>query len=279
MKAYQKPEKEITEIVKKYKRGREFPQISLEVEYNGKKYRELKYSAVSLLGKSKNVLTGLVFLDEKGGILTDKKLQRELTAIFFNYEQLFDEEFITKLGRTIVTDKNIEMEEKKVEYLEAIFSILISKEVYGAEKVKDIVAKMPQIKRENNKLIDEFIDIVKKSKESQLIKSNTIMFEIKQLYTATLMKNFEKIKLIASGGNYYSDVKKEASKLFKKKLIGLMGSNTEGGTAKLDYELNHFIQVINVYEQIVNMSKAEYVVYLNNMEKEHIEDMISKNRA
>ena len=95
----------------------------------------------------------------------------------------------------------------------------------------------------------------------------------------TLMKNFEKIKLIGTGKNYYGDLKRESLKLYRSKVIGTMGSRMNGGAGRLDYELNHLLQVVSVYEKVLNMSPSDYQKYLMEHEKDNINEKIKLIRA
>lgn len=279
MKIFTKHDSRLNPIVDKYKLEREVPRISMSIEYNGNKYRELVFNAASLLGKSKNIINGLIFLDENNNVVSDKKKQRELSGIFFNLEQLLEDSFIKNLSKAIITENNLKIEEARVDFYEANLMLLNNRNVYGADKINEIIKLLPNLKRENNEAIQNFIDKVNEFKDAEFIKNDVLMFEIKPLYEETLMKNFEKIKLIGTGRNYYGDVKKEALKLFKRRLFGSMGNKMEGSASGLEYELNYLMHVVSVYEQIISMSNSEYIKYLNDMEKEHIKEMIDKNRA
>lgn len=279
MKVFSKCEPKLKPIVDLYKRGREIPRISITTEYNGKKYRELIYNAASIFGKPKSLINGVVYLDEEDKVVTDKKIQKELSTVFFYIEQLFEDTFLKNLSKAIISEANLKLEAAQAEFLEANLMLLNTRNVNGAETVKEIVSVLPELKRANNIAIENFIQKTNEYKKLEIIKSDVIINEIKPLYTQTLMKNFEKIKLIGTGRNHYGAIKKESLKLFRKKMLGTMGSKVEGSASKLDYELNHLMHVVNVYEQIIDMSIAQYIKYLNDMDKEHIKDKIDSNRA
>ena len=45
------------------------------------------------------------------------------------------------------------------------------------------------------------------------------------------------------------------------------------------FETKSLMQVVNVYEQIIDMSIAQYIKYLNDMDKSYIKEKIDTNRA
>jgi hypothetical protein len=274
-----KPEGKLKELVDIYKRGREVPRVSIEVELKGKKYRELNFYAVSIIGKKKDLVNGLVFVDEKDNVVKDKRLQGELSTVFLNLEQLLDMAFIEKLAKTIINKKSPEIDEAQNKSIEANLLYLATRNIYGAEIVRDIVLKLPELKKTNNAAVEKFIEKAKEFNKSEIVGKNNELLELKLLYTDTLMKNFEKVKLIGTGRSFYDGVRKGAAKVFRNKITGSIGSKLEGSAVTLDYELNHLMRIVKAYEMIIDMSTSEYQKYLKELDKRLINEKNEKNRA
>lgn len=278
MNLFRKPEASQNQVIDKYKQNREVPKISIPVEHNNKSYREVVYNERSLLGTPKRDVKGIVFIDENDKPVTDKKVQRELITVFYNLELLFDDYYINNLSKAIVPEVTLKQEEAQVEFLEANLILLNNDNAKGVDIVKNIIVQLPRLKRDNNIAIENFINRVKNYDSTVLLSSKTLN-EVKSLHNDTLMKNFEKIKLIGSGRNHYGDIKKNIRKLFKKSLIGVGASRAQGSSGRIDYELNHLMQVVNVYENVIDMTNAQYIKYLNEIEKQRINEKIEKLRA
>jgi hypothetical protein len=277
---FTKPDAGLKALISTHKKGREDSRISISVEYNGKRYRELIFFSPSILGKPKGRTAGLIYIDENNKVVSDKKIQRDLSVVFSYMEELFDDSFIKKLTKSVISEKSLKIEEAQSKFIEANLVYLSSLKIYGADKVKEIISKLPELKRDNNLAIEKFVKKMHEFKNVDGITYENVLKDIKPLYTDILVKNFEKIKLIGTGRNYYSDVKTGTKKIFKKKYLGLMGNKVEPGVEALNNELNHLIQVVKVYELIIGMtSTSEYIKYLNEMDKEQINKKIDKIRA
>lgn len=279
LKIFLKADNELNRIADKYKKNREFIEVSVPISFNGTTYREIIFEQLYLIKRKERNIKGVIFISEQKEIVSDKAIIRDLTKIFLNLENLLEDSFLGNLEKTIVSDSDIKEEEKRYKNITKILQILIEKNTPGVEKVEGILKKLPQLKKENNILIKQYIDLAKPLKTAQDMNSEYLLNDIKQIYNLTLLKNFEKIKLISTGKNYYDFVKKEAIGLFKKKLVGTMGSNKSSEAANVEYVFNHLLQVVDVYNRIIDMSENDYIKYLNNIEKQEIIESIQKNRA
>jgi hypothetical protein len=251
----------------------------LPVEVKGRKYRELVFFAGSIIGRPKKEVKGLIYLDENDGVVTDKRLQSELSTTFAVIEELLDEGFIEKLSRTIKSEKNLAVEEAQSKFFEANLKHLSTRSIYGADIVLEIAKKLPELKKNNDAAVVNFINKAKEFENAEVIASTKVLMELKPLYTETLMKNYEKVKLIGTGRSYYEVVKKGAAKVFRSKIKGAFGSKIEGSAVTLDYELNHLMRIVKTYNLILDMSASEYLKYLRDMEKSQINEKNEKLRA
>lgn len=268
-------------IAAQYTLGGEMALVSVAIEYNKKCFREIQFVRRNILGKPGKKAKGIVFVDENNQVIEDKRLQKELFSAFFNLEQLFDEGFLNSLTRTTVTETDLEREEKEAEFVAAVLSDLHDQGVEGADRVKEIICKLPQMKREGNQAITAFLDSVSRFglNQQKAISYDDIICRVKPLYLETLMKNFEKIKMISSGSAFYDSLRKEAMKSYRKRLVGMMGSNTSREGAIIDGMFTHLSKVIEVYEEVLGRSNSEYIKYLNDNEKKLINEKIDKNRV
>lgn len=278
MKLFDKPESNLDTVVNNYKQGREVLKVSVPVSYKGKKYREIVYNAAGLFGGAKDTVNGIIFIDENNNAVTDKVKQRELSKVFYDVEQLLDGELLKNLEKAIVSEKSLKIEELQGEFLEANLMLLTERKVNGADKVKDVVTKLPDLKRENNKAIENFISKANEIMQESIIDYEKVASEAKPLYRETLMKNFQKVKLIGTGRNYYGDVRKAAIKIFRKNML-TRSSDMGGSVSQFDYELSNLTQVVNVYNSVIDMSTSEYSEFLNSMDKQGISEKLDQNRA
>ena len=265
-------------IVGKYLNGKEIPMISVEVVYNGEAYREIAFFKKNVVGKPSKQINGIVFVDKNFEIVNDKRLQKELFSAFFNLTKLFEENFINNLSKAMVSEADLERDEEETAVLGDILLELSDRRIEGADRVREIVLKLPQLKRENNQAIEKFIETTKAYQNGK-ITYDDIICKIKPLYLETLMKNFEKIKLIGSCSNYYSGIKQEAMKNYKKGLLSAMGSSTNREGMLIEAKFSHMIKVNQVYSSILGFSNSEYIKYLNDKEKLQIDELIEKNRV
>jgi hypothetical protein len=265
-------------IVDKYMFGKEVPMISIEVEYNGEAYREIAFFKKNVVGKPSKRINGIVFVDKNFEIVNDKRLQKELFSAFFNLTKLFEENFINNLSKALASEADLEKDQEETDLIGEILLELSDRRIEGADRVRDIVLKLPQLKRENNQAIQRFIEATKENQNGK-ITYDDIICKIKPLYLETLMKNFEKIKLIGSCSGYYSGVKKEAMKNYKKGLLSAMGSSTNREGMMIEAKFSHMIKVNQVYSSILEFSNSEYIKYLNDKEKLQIDELIEKNRV
>jgi hypothetical protein len=279
MRFFGRPGIELRGVISTYKSGLEVPRISLPVEVKGRKYRELVFFAGSIIGRPKKEVKGLIYLDENDGVVTDKRLQSELSTTFAVIEELLDEGFIEKLSRTIKSEKNLAVEEAQSKFFEANLKHLSTRSIYGADIVLEIAKKLPELKKNNDAAVVNFINKAKEFENAEVIASTKVLMELKPLYTETLMKNYEKVKLIGTGRSYYEVVKKGAAKVFRSKIKGAFGSKIEGSAVTLDYELNHLMRIVKTYNLILDMSASEYLKYLRDMEKSQINEKNEKLRA
>lgn len=274
-----KCDNELLDFVGEYKKNREFVKLSIPVSLKGNTYREVVFERSFFFKRKRLDINGVLFIDKLNNIVRDKSIVRELSELFLNLEQLLEDSFINGLEKSILSDNDLLEEERKYRNINKIMQVLIEKNTPGAEKIDGIIKRLPQYKKENNILIKQYLDIVKTIKVNDGINSDFLMNDIKQIYNLTLIKNFEKIKFISTGRNYYEFIKKEAVGLYKKKTIGMMGSNVNSNAANVEYVFNHLIQVVDVYNRILDMSQSDYIKYLNNIEKQDIHLLIEKNRA
>jgi hypothetical protein len=265
-------------ITGKYMIGKEVPMISIEVEYNGEAYREIAFLKKNLVGKPSKIMNGIVFVDKNFEIVNDKRLQKELFSAFFNLTKLFEESFISNLSKALVSEADLKKDEEETEIVAEILMELSDLRIEGADRVRNVILKLPQLKKENNQAIEKFIEKVKEYQNDK-ITYDDIICKIKPLYLETLMKNFEKIKLIGSCSEYYNDIKKEAMKNYKKGLLSAMGASTNREGMLIEAKFSHMIKVNQVYSSIMEFSNSEYIKYLNDKEKLQIDDLIEKNRA
>ena len=278
MLVFMKAEGIYKEAAERYIRKGEIGRVSYPIEFEGKKYREIVYNRV-FLGTIRKGILGVVFITEDGKAVTDGRIIKELAALAYNMEVFFDETYAGSIPRAITPEKEIQKEERDFAQMKRGLEILKNENVKGTDVVESILSKLPGLKRENNRVLKELVDRVKSFENDSVVFNKSIMDEIAIYYRRALLKNFQRVKLIAKGINYYDEIKREAARRKKKFKYRFMGRDVVEGLTKLEYGINYLKRVINVYSKVIDMSEEEYIRFLREMDRENINHKISMVRA
>ncbi|MCX7884260.1 MAG: hypothetical protein N2448_04430 [Caloramator sp.] len=259
------------ETAKKYKKRREQIRISRPIEYEGSIYRWILYNH-SLFGKIKEEIKGMIFLKESGEIVEDKKTIRELTALSYYFQNMFDDELKNNIKRAFVSDEEINKEIKNYEIVINALNILKNENIHGADTLIYIFTNLPETKRQNNSAILELIEKTKEFDNEDFIFSKKVLENLISSYRNILITNFSRIKLINKGRAFYDDIKKEASKRNKKFNLGK--NNIKNSFLKLETSIDYLKKIIRIYDKVLDMSEEQYIKYLDKIDRENIEHML-----
>ncbi len=273
MQVFTTPVGKLKDIADKYKKSGETIRVSMPIEHDGKKYREIVYNK-TFLGKMKKNIEGIIFITEDGEYISNSGLKNELSSLGYHFEVTLDDKNINDLKSAITTE--LEMKKQIIDYkhiIKAIENMKVEK-VLGIDTVVTILNKLPNLKSENNKAIEAYINKLQEINPEGFVFNATVYNEIYTYYREILIKNFQRVILAASGSKFYDDIKKEAQK--RKRSISYRFNKHEVfmGLTKLPYEMDHLKKIVAVYEKVVAMKQEEYLKFLKTVEKTNINDRI-----
>ncbi|MDF2672906.1 MAG: Uncharacterized protein K0R09_1171 [Clostridiales bacterium] len=270
MQVFTTPVGKFKDLADKYKKSGEISRISLPIEYDGKRYKEIVYNK-KFLGRMKKNVEGVIFLTDDGEYISDIRLKKELSILGYQLEVIMDDKSINDLKSAITPE--LEIEKQVADYNQikkAIDNMKASKE-FGVDTVVPILNKLPDLKRENNKVIEVFINKLQLLNPDGFVFNTSVYNELYTYYKEILIKNFQRVRLVGSGRNFYDNLKKEAQKRKRNMSARFNGHEVFMGLTKLPYEMDHLKNIIKVYESVVNMKQEEYLKHLKIVEKTNID--------
>lgn len=278
MSVFSIPEGQLKDISEKYKKSGETAVISNPIEIYGKKYREIVYNK-TFLGKANRKIQGLIYITEDGTVANDKKLQKQISEIAFYSRLIFDEAYAGNIKSAIAPESKIKREEEENKVVIGGLEVLNNDGVSSTAIIAEILSKLPQIKRENNSALEDFLYKLENYKGKEVLLSKTLIDELLQYYRSPLIKNFERIRLINKGRKYYDDISNEVSKRkkqFKTRFLDRQGKQI---LTMIENKISYLKKVLDVYDAIANMSEAEYIKYLNKMDETNINNNLETVRV
>jgi hypothetical protein len=276
MLTYIEPSDEIMNLIKPYIRKGEACKISGEIELNGKLYREVIFSKRNL--KSfKNEQQGYLYIASDNSILSSKNVQRELAKLAQYYEVFFSGEKSAGILAALQTERNIERESGHKEDICRGLDFLFKEGIEDAARVKEVINRMPELREAINLKVNELSSVADKAKETKMTFDEELLQKLYPVYEDILRLNFEKVRLIGSITDCCDYVKDQAEKKRKKWKIRFK-SNLVGPLLRVSDEISYFRRVIRTYEKVLNMNVSQYIKFLNNLNKEKIENRASMIR-
>lgn len=277
MLVFTKAEGRFKEISDKYIKKSEVARVSMPIEYKGQLYREIQFNKV-FLGSVRQTVNGYIYVTEDGQKVEDERDIRELSYLAYQFEVLFDDVFSGGIPKAVIEEKQLKREEKDFEKMLVALDALKAEGLEKTEKLRDAFLNLTALKRENNKALKELIDKVNSLSNENIVFSKKILDEIMPYYRRALLKNFEKIKLIAKTKDEIDDVKAALNKKRKSLRFRISGTELMDCLNRLDYGIDYFKKVLTVYEPVLDMSDKEYIKYLDSMDRKNVEEKMMKLR-
>ncbi|WP_027308866.1 hypothetical protein [Caloramator sp. ALD01] len=274
---FTKAEGRFKEISDKYIKKSEVARVSLPIEYKGQLYREIQFNKV-FLGSVRQTVNGYIYVTEDGQKVEDERDIKELSYLAYQFEVLFDDVFSGGIPKAVTEEKQLKREEKDFEKMLVALDALKAEGLEKTEKLRDAFLRLTYLKRENNKALKELIDKVNSLSNENIVFSKKILDEIMPYYRGALLKNFEKIKLIAKTKDEIDDVRSALNKKRKSLRFRISGTELMDCLNRLDYGIDYFKKVLTVYEPVLDMSDKEYIKYLDSMDRKNVEEKLSKLR-
>lgn len=259
---------ELKNIAKTYqKSGEYFKEIS-ELEFNGKTYKEIGFykRGLSLFGSE---VLGYIFVDNDNNVLNSQNVIKELCKLAHYNEAFFSTEKGKGILAALKNKDDVISERLEVDPISSGLDFLRDNGVLGTEKIKYVVKKLPDAKEVIDKKTEVFAEVINKYRDK--IFNEESLKLIYPYYEEILKLNFENVKLIATVADVCQDVQVAAEKTRKKWAIRAK-KNVVGQLIRTSDKIVYFKKVIRTYNDVIDMSTSQYVKFLNNMNKDKIEN-------
>jgi hypothetical protein len=266
---YEIPSKDLLKHLKNYANKKEDILVSSKLEYKDKLYREVVFNKKSLIN---NETKGIMYIDENFTTVKDDNLIKELASLAYYYEVFYGNRTENSIFNAINHSGGLNREKNDLKLAEKGLDYIYDAGLNEAQYVKDIINKIPNIRDKNNCKLIELKDIVDKFSFQEAF-NNDILNSIYNYYEEILALNFENITTIASGIDYYDNIQ-NAAKKSRRALIFKLKRKIVEPLFKLEYQVSYFKKLINVCSPVINMSKGQYLKFINNKQKENIKSRI-----
>lgn len=277
MSIYTLASKEILDIIKQYTKRGEIVKVSEPLEYNNILYREIMFSK-KLFNKFRKEDLGYIYINEKDQIVTEKSLQEKLAKLAYFSEVFYNTENRICIVNAFQDEGIIEKDKRDYKLVAEGLDFLTKEGIVDSEQVKQIIIKLPGIRKNNNEALKKLIDKAKECKEEKKYFNSYMLEELLPTYREALSINLQKIRMIDSGRECYANIKKTSEKKRKQMSIRFNRKLTEP-LMKISYMMGYFIKLVSTCEAISKMSDTQYFKYLGTVERENIDYRVKLNRS
>ncbi|MBU3144960.1 hypothetical protein [Clostridium sp. CF012] len=277
MPIYSLASKKILEHIKQYTKRGEVVKIFDALEYNNILYREITFSKKMFNNFRKENL-GYLYINEKNEIVTEKSLQERLAKLAYFSEVFYNTESRICIVNALQDDVAIEKDNKDHKLMVEGLDFLTKEGIVDSEQVKQVVFKLPTIRKRNNEVLKQLMDKSEKYKTEKKYFNAHMLEELLPIYREALSVNLQKIKLIDSARGCYSNIKRTAEKKSKQMSIRFNYKITRP-LMKISYMMGYFNKLVETCEIISKKSDTEYFKYLGTIEKENIDYRVKLNRS
>ncbi|MGH4125366.1 MAG: hypothetical protein ACREV6_20815 [Clostridium sp.] len=277
MPIYSLASKEILEHIKQYRKKGEVVKIFDALEYNNILYREITFSKKLFKSFRKENL-GYLYINEKNEIVSEKSLQERLAKLAYFSEVFYNTESRICIVNAFQEDGIIEKDRKDYKLVVTGLDFLTTDGIVDSEQVKQVVVKLPSIRKKNNEVLKQLMVKSGEYKTEKKYFNAHMMEELLPTYREALSINLQKIKLIDSASECYSNIKRTAEK--KRKQISIrFNHKIAQPLMQIGYMMGYFNKLVDTCKIISKMSDTEYFKYLGTIEKENIDYRVKLNRS
>lgn len=256
-----------------YKRPGEKIRITLPIEFEGRKYREVLYNK-TFLGKMARNIEGMIFLTENGEYVSNTRIKRELSSLGYYFENMLDDKSINEIKKAMIPELEIEKQIADYEQIIKAVEMMSTSKISGIDTVVSILNKLPEYKKENNKVIEAYLNKVQSIKAVEFFFNESLYNELYSCYQEILAANFKRVKLVSTGRSFYDDIKSEGKKRRRSLSSRLKPHDVFMGLNKIPVEMDRLKNIVSVYESVLNMKPEEYIKHLKSIEKNNINNRI-----
>lgn len=267
MSIYKSVSPNILEKIKDYIDKGESVSVSEEFLWKSESYRQVLAVKKTL----KKIETGFLYIDRNENIVEDKNLQRELSRLSYYLNVFFNDDSEISIKKAL---KSAEVREREIEDLKDVsesLRVLQEQGVKEAGVVKDITDKIQDIIERYNSKTDEINLKADEYKNEGKRFSEEILAKLYPIYEEGLLLNYEKIKLLSKSREEYDAIKSFAS---KKKAANLFNRKKALAFTKIVYTMEYYKRLLSKHENIIGMTKQQYLSYIKESENSYIEKRI-----
>lgn len=261
----------IEENLKQYIKFSERLKLSPEVSYLGNKYREAVIRKKFMGAFSEEEY---LYIDENCRPVRDIGIIKNAADLIY-YFNIFYGDPKKSLRAAYKSEEEIGRDEAKYEGLIFALNFLTGEGDANAETVKNIITRLPGIRKVNNEMIKEIVGLMEGLEKSGEVFSDKNLEELYPKYIDAMRANFESIKYIEKGKAYYTELKKIVDKKRRKYTIR-WNKKLSTPLFDLSYELGYYVKLLSTYDVVLPMNSSQYIKFLKNSLKENIEYKIKR---
>lgn len=243
--------------------------ITANIEVENSCYREITFLK-STIGVRNNMAEGYVYIDNAGDVVKEKKLKENIAGLAYYNEFYYDTDSKISFSRAFMKNKDIKSDDINFKKATRALEALNLNGTNETNILKDILENVPKSKLKNNEIIKKIIDKVASSKERSESFNLETKDALQKIYDDLLMINYQMIRTIAEGENYYDDYKNIAKKKIGQFMIKY-NRRVSQPLNKLIYELSYFKLMLKTYEKVVNLSYEQYFEYIRKVDKSNLQ--------
>ncbi|WMJ81168.1 hypothetical protein RBU49_02645 [Clostridium sp. MB40-C1] len=267
MRVYSKGFKEAEDTINKYKNRGEETRVSIPIQYNGELYREIMFIKRE---QGNRIAVGYLYIDDENKEVEDKSIARQLAKLGYYLNIFYNDESSLYIKRAMEGIQNIK--NQKIEYSKLCFGLdkLKSEGEKGTDKTKEIIDEVIKLRIKNDDKISELLSLAENHINDNKFYGEDIFESLYSLYKEIMMLNFNRVKIIDSGKEYYDSIENKAKKRKGSLLTIFIGRNKCIPFIKLESLINNYKKILSTYEKILDMDESKYEKFLINVEKDNI---------
>lgn len=249
----------------------------INIKYNDKLYREIQFRKKAF-GRRNYILKGIMYLSEENEIVKNGPLIHELAKLSFHYKNIFDRDNRLALISTYENEGAIKRYEEDLKKAINAINFLKDEFNFDIEKIKSIIEKVINLRKEKNENMEEIIKLEEILKSENYIFNEEIFLKSYSIFEEVLRNNFKSIRLIYSTTEYYDEINKVCTKQ-KRSFSIRFNIKLKEDFNKLEYVLGYFKKIINTYSDIMDFNEINYIKYIKNKHNEIIRENLNGIRG
>lgn len=269
MEFYSVPNMEINKSIKTYKKMGEKMYVSELVKCNSNMYREVVFSK-KMFNFLKEEVTGYLYINQYGEIVTQKQVIEKLNKVFFFYSSFFYSQGKKSFVNALQSEGAAKGDEHVYDECKVGLDVLKKDGYKESEIISRVFDNVLKLRKASNEILDEIIEEAEKKQKENGSLDEKFIEDVQVKYREILRLNFDKVKTINSARNFYDELKKKAHKK-KRSLTSRFNSNVTMPLARLDYVIAYYKRIILSYDKVLDMTTSQYMKYLNTVEKHNLQ--------